>query len=109
MDVNAERSQEVTVEQLMAILGASVAQLRVEHLGELVGYGLVFRVDELRDEDPREKAGEVIEFDGECAKLWVGQCPGLKAIEVRVVDGPVPEDKVTHLLIKRHRAPPCPP
>src|SRR2546422_6859122 len=49
VDVNADRSQEVTVEQLMAILGASVAQLRVEHLGELVGYGLVFRVDELRD------------------------------------------------------------
>ena len=84
----------------MTVLGATIPQLRVQDFREFVCHGLVLGVHELGHQDLGKEASEVIELDGELAIPFVRDLAGLEAIQIRIVNGPMVQHVVPHLLIE---------
>ena len=84
----------------MTVLGATISQLRVQDFREFVCDGLILGVHKLGHQDLGKEASEVIELDGELSKPLVRDLPGLKAIQIRIVNGTMVQDVVPHLVIE---------
>ena len=78
----------------------TVAQLRIQYFRQLVGDLFILGIDELRDENPREKARKVIKLDGELLEFPIGNIPGAKPREVDVIDRAVLEHELPHLVME---------
>src|SRR5207302_2883292 len=96
--LDTDGSQEVSIEEFVALVGLPVAQLGVQDLGQFIGNLLVLGIHELRYQDLREEPGKVIELGCEFHEVCIGEVTTSETIKVRIVDGSVSEYDIPHLL-----------
>jgi hypothetical protein len=97
MDINTDGSQEVSIEEFVAKVGSSIAQLGVEDFGQFICNLFVLGIHELRHQDSGKEPGKVIELGCEFFEILIGEVTTFETIKICIVDGPMSEYEIPHL------------